>query len=71
MSNETGEMKKWPISDSVRYIGLYSYNSYDWETLDSFFKNHDIVPIWMNCHYTWGVYDEEAGKWTGAVGKVW
>ena len=70
VNDETGEMKKWPISDSVKYIGLYSYNSYDWETLDSFFKNHDIVPIWMNCHYTWGVYDQESGRWTGAVGKV-
>ena len=40
------------------------------KTSHSFFKNHDIVPIWMNCHYTWGVYDEESGKWTGAVGKV-
>ena len=40
------------------------------KTSNSFFKNHDIVPVWINCHYTWGVYDEESGRWTGAVGKV-
>ena len=68
--HETGEMKKWPISDSVKYIGLYSYNSYDWEILETFFQNHGIVPVWINCHYTWGWYDEESGRWTGALGKV-
>ena len=43
---------------------------YDWEILGSFFSTHDIVPVWTDCHSTWGWYDEESGKWTGAVGTV-
>ena len=58
----------------VRYPGHWpltsSYIPYDWDILATFFQNHDIVPVWINCHYTWGWYDEESGKWTGAVGKV-
>ena len=40
------------------------------EKLGSFFENYDIIPFWINCNYTWGSYDEDLGKWTGAVGKV-
>ena len=40
------------------------------EKLGNFFKNYDIIPSWINCNYTWGYYDEDLGKWTGAVGKV-
>ena len=60
-------MLKYPVKPVT---GSKNYIPYDWEILDSFFKNHDIVPAWINCHYTWGWYDEESGKWTGAVGKV-
>ena len=43
---------------------------YEREKLGSFFKNYEIIPSWINCNYTWGSYDEDLGKWTGAVGKV-
>ena len=46
------------------------YISYDDEILSIFFKHHDIILKWINCNYTWGVYDYETGKWTGAVGQV-
>ena len=66
VDDETGEMVKypghWPSTDT--------YIPYDWEILETFFSANDIVPVWINCHSTWGWYDEEAGKWTGAVGKV-
>ena len=41
---------------------------YDFEILEIFFKNKNIN--WINCFYDWGWYDDEAGRWTGAVGKV-
>ena len=43
---------------------------WNWEILDSFFKHNDVVPVWEDCDFTWGSYDEELGRWTGAVGKV-
>ena len=41
---------------------------YDFEILEVFFENKIIN--WINCNYTWGWYDDETEKWTGAVGKV-
>ena len=41
-----------------------------WEIFHSFFTNHDIDPVWINCDFTLSKYDEELGMWTGAVGKV-
>ena len=43
---------------------------WDYEILEIFFENNKIVPKWINCNYTWGTYDYETGKWTGAVGQV-
>ena len=66
VDDETGEMVRYPVDP----VTTYSDIPFTWEILDSFFKNYNILPVWTNCHYTWGWYDEEAGKWTGAVGKV-
>ena len=66
VNDETGEMVKTPVDPR----NWNNYIPYDWEILDSFFINHDIVPVWINCYSTWGWYDQESGKWTGAVGKV-
>ena len=41
-----------------------------WEVLYKFFSVYNIEPIWLNCHYTWGWYDEDLGGWTGCMGKV-
>ena len=65
--DRTRDMVRYPVDP--RRISTHS-NIYDYEILETFFRNHDIVPVWMNSHYSWGWYDEEAGKWTGAVGKV-
>ena len=62
--DETGEMMKRKNQKRVLY------ETYDWEILHFFFRNHDIVPFWINCHGVWGSYDENMGKWTGAVGMV-
>ena len=42
----------------------------DNEILSIFFEHYDIITKWINCNYTWGVYDDETGKWTGLVGQV-
>ena len=48
--------------------GKYSNIPFDFEILEEFFENKNIN--WINCNYQWGWYDEETGRWTGAVGKV-
>ena len=48
--------------------GTYSYTPNDYEILEVFFKNVKIN--WIDCNYTWGWYDHETGRWTGATGKV-
>ena len=65
LDDETGEMVKYQTGKIKN-----GQIPYDWEILDTFFNNHDIVPVWINCHFSWGRYDQESGKWTGAVGKV-
>ena len=66
VDGDTGAMVRYPV-DPLRISTGYVY---DYEILETFFHNHDIVPVWVNCHQNWGWYDEEAGNWTGAVGKV-
>ena len=67
VDENTGDMVRYPVDITQ---GILSYISHDWEVLDSFFKTYNIVPTWINCHYTWGWYDKEQDKWTGATGKV-
>ena len=62
-----GQLLKWP---PIKAMSGHSLITKDWEILDSFFRLHDIIPSWINCHYNWGWYDAELGRWTGATGKV-
>ena len=65
--DNAGNMIEYPL----RLIaGIESKVSYDYEILSSFFDNYHITPTWINCNYIWGLFDEETGHWTGAVGKV-
>ena len=48
-------------------VGHYSY---DTEILSKFIYNHNIIINWIDCNFTWGWFDYETGKWTGAVGQV-
>ena len=52
------------------WVGVYSYIAEDDEILSMFFLNHNIIVNWNYCNSTWGWFDYETGKWTGAVGKV-
>ena len=51
-------------------VGENSLISRNWEVLLPFFSFYNIEPIWLNCHFSWGWYDEEQGAWTGCMGKV-
>ena len=51
-------------------MGWSSYLPQVWEVLSKFFSLYNIEPIWLNCGFSWGHYDEEKGAWTGCVGKV-
>ena len=48
----------------------YSEIAYEYEILKTFFTKFNVKPTWINCNYTWGWFDDEAGHWTGAVGQV-
>ena len=50
--------------------GKTSVIPHNFEILEIFFKTRNVIVHWINCHYTWGRYDDETGRWTGAVGKV-
>ena len=52
------------------WVGVYSYLADNDEILSKFFLNNNIIINWIDCNYTWGWFDYETGKWTGAVGKV-
>ena len=72
---ESKAMIEFPVPNHPSHLNLrlsknHVYISYSWEILKLFFKNNNIVPNWINCYQTWGWFDEESGKWTGAVGKV-
>ena len=50
--------------------GVDNLISRNWEVFYNFFSVYNIEPIWLNCNYSWGWYDEEQGAWTGCMGKV-
>ena len=50
--------------------GWYTKIPRDWEIIQSFFDQYSLSPTWIDCNLIWGVFDEETGTWTGAVGKV-
>ena len=43
---------------------------YDWEILDSFFQEQNIIPNWIDTNGMVGIVNKTTGKWIGAVGKV-
>ena len=40
------------------------------DALISFFSSQNLTPVWENANYTWGWFDEETGRWNGAVALV-
>ena len=62
--------KKKQLLHGAWSLGGYPYISRDSEILSIFFKNYDIITKWINANFTFGAFDAETGKWTGAVGQV-
>ena len=58
------------VEYDVNIVTGRGYISQDWEILSIFFQNYNLIINWVDCNYTYGVYDDKTGKWTGAVGKV-
>ena len=66
LDNE-GKMVEYPVNPVT---GVRTNIPFDYEILSSFLNIYKITPTWINCNYTWGWFDEETGRWTGAVGQV-
>ena len=64
----TNSMVEFPVWKSI--IEEYGQISHEYTILKSFFSKFNIKPRWINCNYTWGWFDDEAGHWTGAIGQV-
>ena len=62
---------KWVMEFQMPHIkGTRSKMSYEFEILNPFLKQNNIIPNWINCRGRYGWFDEESGKWTGDIGKV-
>ena len=68
MTVEDDKLLQVPPKRTVK--GELSAISRVWEVLNKFFSLYNIEPLWLNCNYSWGYYDEEQGAWTGCMGKV-
>ena len=58
----------WEIPASP--VKGFSKIPYDWEIIKPFLDHYSLTPNWIDSHHIEGVFDEETGTWTGAVGKV-
>ena len=68
MTVENNKLLQYPPKRIPK--GETSKISHSWEVLNKFFSLHNIEPIWLNCNFSWGWYDDEQGAWTGCMGKV-
>ena len=68
VDNETQTMVEYhPV---VPVNGWFSYIPYDWEIIKPFLDHYSLTPTWIDCDGIPGIFDDELGNWTGAVGKV-
>ena len=68
IDNKRNTMVEYPYWAPI--VMEWTQISHENEILKSFFSKFNIKPTWINCNYTWGVFDDETGHWTGAVGQV-
>ena len=68
MTVENNKLLQHPPNRALK--GDSSFISRLWEVLDKFFSTYNINPIWHDCNWSWGWYDEKQGAWTGCMGKV-
>ena len=67
LDETTGEFTEYPLNIKE---GDFSKIPRDYEMMVTFIKFYNIIPHWINCNFTWGWFNEETQKWTGAVGQV-
>ena len=70
IDNITNTMIEYPKMTENGLISDYGQHSHEYEILKSLFSKFNVKPTWINCNYTWGWFDDEAGHWTGATGQV-
>ena len=58
------------ISGHGDLVGVQSMIAYPYEIFYPFFETYNIIANWTDCNYTFGVYDNETGKYTGVIGQV-
>ena len=68
--SEANTMEEYSLLWTLYRSKQHPYVSKDWEMLKIFFDNNNIEPIWINCNFTWGWFDEESNSWTGGAGQV-
>ena len=66
VSNITGEMVEYPVSNTVSYYKI----AWEWEIQAAFFATNNIKPLWLNANYTMGTLNYTTGQWSGAVGMI-
>ena len=71
IDDQSNTMIEYPLSLSISNSKENLFTALTYEVLKVFFNKYKLVPNWINCNYNWGWYDENTGKWTGAVGKVY
>ena len=62
-------MWEYPVAYSVQNAAS-GRGSYSYVILQTFFAAHQLSPVFMDNHETWGYFDTEAGLWRGAVAMV-
>ena len=68
MTVENNSLTSTPPQSFIH--GKSVWMSHIWEVFSIFFSHHNIEPNWLNCHWSWGWYDEELKEWVGCMGKV-
>ena len=58
------------ISGHGDLVGVQGMIAYPYEIFYPFFETYNIIANWTDCNYTFGVYDNETGKYTGVIGQV-
>ena len=66
VSNITGEMVEYPVSNTVSYYKI----AWEWEIQAAFFATNNIKPLWLNANLTSGTLNYTTGQWSGAVGMI-
>ena len=77
VNNQTNELKTsgwshfqgwyWDQSGSLVWSGTISMIVYEWEILEIFFDNYNLVPKWIVGNYTVDEFDKESGEWTAGL----